>query len=475
MKIIGRHKEKAKFQEYINSESSEFVVVYGRRRVGKTYLVREFFDRKFDFYHTCIANSDKDTQLSEFNFALNQTAQKLPHTPVNSWFDAFHKLEYILQNSKNKGKKVVFLDELPWMDTQKSGFVQALELFWNKWASARNDILLIACGSAASWLFDKVINSRGGLHNRATQQIHLKPFTLAECEEFFREKKVTLSRKQIAEAYMIFGGTPYYLNFFRTNLSLSQNVDAILFAEDAPLKNEFLSLYQSLFNHSEKYIEIVKALGTKKKGLTRDEILSFTKQTNGGGFSKLLKDLELSGFIRKYYCIDKKEKDAIYQLTDFFTLFYFNFIASQKHNDNNFWQHIIDNTQHRAWSGFAFEQLCLYHLPLVKQKLGISGVLTNVASWIGTFDSKKVQIDLLIDRNDGVINLCEMKFSKGIFTLDKAIQLNLLNKIEVFRQNIKSKKTIHLTMLTPFGISQNEYSSDVNSEIILDDLFEQIR
>lgn len=473
MKIIGRRYEQAKFQEFLNSKSSEFVVVYGRRRVGKTFLVREYFNRKFDFYHTGVANSDKATQLSEFNYALHQTSQKLPNTSVKTWFEAFHKLEFILERSKNKGKKIVFFDELPWMDTQKSGFVQALELFWNKWASARNDILLIVCSSAASWMFDKLINNRGGLHNRVTQHLHLKPFTLIECEEFFKEKMVSLSRKQIAEAYMIFGGIPYYLNFFKKNLSLPQNVDAILFSEVAPLKNEFLSLYRSLFNHSEKYIEIVKALGTKTKGLTRDEIISLTKRTNGGGFSKLLKDLEQSGFIRKYHSIDKKEKGAIYQLTDFFTVFHFNFMANRKYNDENYWQHLIDHAEHRAWSEFAFEQVCLYHLPLVKQKLGISGILTNVASWIGTFDQKKVQIDLLIDRNDGVINLCEMKFAKGIYTIDKTNWQNLLNKIEVFRQNIKSKKAIHLTMLTPFGIAQNEYSSEVNSEIVLDDLFNQ--
>jgi AAA+ ATPase superfamily predicted ATPase len=471
MKIIGREKEQQKFQEFLNSDASEFVVVYGRRRVGKTFLIREAFGNKFDFYHTGIANSKKETQLSEFNFALNQTAKTLPNTPINSWFDAFHKLEFLLEHSKNKGKKIVFLDELPWIDTQKSGFIQALELFWNKWASARNDILLIVCGSATSWLFDKLINNRGGLHNRITQQIYLKPFTLKECEDFFKEKRVTLNRKQIAETYMIFGGIPYYLNFFKKNFSLPQNVDAILFAEDTSLKNEFLSLYQSLFNHSEKHIEIVKALGKKVKGLTRDEILSLTKLTNGGGFSKLLRDLELSGFIRKYYSLDKKEKDAIYQLVDFFTLFYFNFIENQKHNDENYWQHLVDNARHRAWSGFAFEQICLEHLPLIKQKLGISGVLTNVASWVGTFNGSKVQIDLLIDRNDGVINLCEMKFAKGVYTLDKKTGQNLLNKMEVFRQNTKSRKAIHLTMLTPFGILPNEYSGDVNSEIVLDDLF----
>jgi AAA+ ATPase superfamily predicted ATPase len=471
MKIIGRDKEQKQLQEFMNSESSEFVVVFGRRRVGKTFLIRECFGNKLNFYHTGVANSDKNTQLSEFNFALNQKAKNLPNTPVNSWFDAFHKLEFLLEHTKNKGKKIVFLDELPWMDTQKSGFIQALELFWNKWASARKDILLIVCGSATSWMFDKLINNRGGLHNRVSQQIYLKPFTLAECEEFFKEKKVALNRKQIVEAYMIFGGIPYYLNFFKKRLSLSQNVDAILFSEDAPLKKEFPALYQSLFSHSEKYMAIVKAMSRKTKGLTRDEILSITKFTNGGGFTKLLHDLELSGFVRKYYSFDKKEKDTIYQLVDFFTLFYFNFIENKKYNDENYWSHFIDNAQHRAWSGFSFEQICLYHLPLIKQKLGISGVLTNTASWIGTYNRSKVQIDLLIDRNDGVINLCEMKFAKGVYAIDKNTWRNLLYKMEVFRQNTKSRKAIHLTLITPFGILQNEYSSDVNSEIVLDDLF----
>jgi hypothetical protein len=411
------------------------------------------------------------TQLSEFNFALNQKIKELPNTPVNSWFDAFHKLEFLLEHTKNKGKKIVFLDELPWMDTQKSGFIQALELFWNKWASARNDILLIVCGSATSWMFDKLINNRGGLHNRISQQIYLKPFTLAECEEFFKEKKVALTRKQIVEAYMVFGGIPYYLNFFKKKWSLPQNVDAILFAEGAPLKNEFPALYQSLFNHSEKYMAIVKAMSRKAKGLTRDEILSITKFTNGGGFTKLLHDLELSGFIRKYYSIDKKEKDAIYQLVDFFTLFYFNFIEKKKHSDENYWSHLIDNAQHRAWSGFSFEQICLYHLPLIKQKLGISGVLTNTASWIGTHNGSKVQIDLLIDRNDGIINICEIKFAKSVYAIDKKTWRNLLYKMEVFWQNTKLRKAIHLTLISPFGVLQNEYSSDVNSEIVLDDLF----
>jgi len=471
MKIVGRQKEQALFQEFMTSDESEFVVVYGRRRVGKTFLVRESFAGKFDFYHTGVANSDRETQLAEFNFALNQTAKNLPNTPVNSWFDAFHKLEFLLEKSRKKGKKVIFLDELPWMATQKSDFIPALELFWNKWASARKDILLIVCGSATSWLFDKVINNRGGLHNRVTQQINLQPFTLAECETFFKTKKVVLSRKQICEAYMIFGGIPYYLNFFKKNYSLAQNVDAIIFAENAPLKNEFLMLYKSLFSHSERYVEIVKALGNKAKGMTRKEILSLTKQSNGGGFSKLLNDLELSGFIRKYYSINKKEREAVYQLVDFFTLFYFNFIENQKHRDENYWQHLLDNAKYRAWSGFAFEQVCLWHLPFIKQKLGISGVLTNTASWIGSFDEKKVQIDLLIDRNDSVINICEMKFSKGVFTVDKTTWKNLMNKMEVFRQNTGATKAIHLTMITTFGISKNMYANDINSVISIDDLF----
>ena len=473
MKIIGREREKIEFQELKNSKTSEFVVVYGRRRVGKTFLIREFFKNKFDFYHTGILNSPKSTQLQEFNYALNQISKDVPNTSVNNWFDAFHKLEFILEHSKNKGKKIIFLDEMPWMATQKSGFMQALDLFWNKWASARKDILLIVCGSATSWLFDNIINNTGGMHNRITQKIHLKPFSLLECETFFKDKKVPMNRRQICETYMVFGGIPLYLNFFKGNLSVAQNIDNILFSDDALLKNEFSQLYRSLFSNSEKYIEIVKALGTKVKGLTRKEILKITKLSNGGGFSEMLNDLELSGFIRKYYSLDKKEQNIIYQLSDFYTLFYFNFIENQNNRDENYWTHLIDNQKHRTWSGYSFEQLCLEHLQQIKQKLGISGVLTNTASWLGEYEDEKAQIDLLIDRNDGIINLCEMKFSKSIFIIDKNTWQNLMTKTEIFRNSSNTTKAIHLTMITPLGIKTNKYSGDIHSEIKLEDLFKQ--
>ena len=463
----------SELQALKKSKSSEFVVVYGRRRVGKTFLIREFFKNKFDFYHTAVLNSNRATQLSEFNFALNQTSKDIPNTPVNTWFDAFHKLEFILEHSKNKGKKVIFFDEMPWMATQKSGFIQALDLFWNKWASARKDILLIVCGSATSWIFDKIINNTGGLHNRITQKIHLKPFTLLECEKFFKEKKVPMNRRQICETYMIFGGIPYYLNFFKNNLSVAQNVDNILFAEDALLNNEFQQLYRSLFKHSENHIEIVKAIGLKVKGLTREEILKTTKLSNGGGFSKMLIELELSGFIRKYYSFNKKENNIIYQLSDFYTLFYFNFIENQNHKDANYWQHLLDNQKHRTWTGYAFEQLCLEHLKQIKQKLGIAGVLTNTASWLGEFDKEKAQIDLLIDRNDGIINICEMKFSKSVFVVDKKNWQDLMTKLNILTNVAKTSKAMHLTMITPFGIKKNKYSGDINSEIKLDDLFKE--
>ncbi|MDR0762925.1 MAG: ATP-binding protein [Bacteroidales bacterium] len=468
--IIGRQYEQQVFNDLIESKQSEFVIIYGRRRIGKTYLVKEFFNNSFTFFHTGIANSNNDVQLKEFNNSLRKFG-KMPLAPISDWFDAFYRLEFLVENLSDKEKKVIFIDEMPWLDNAKSGFIQAFEYFWNSWASARRDILLIACGSATSWMFDKIVNSHGGLHNRVTRQINLKPFTLKECEEYFLSKKIKYSRKQITEAYMIFGGVPFYLNFFQKKYSVAQNVDEIIFSEQAPLKNEFFLLYNSLFKKSENHIAIVNALSTKKSGLSRGEISNLSKISNGGGLTKILNELELSGFIRRYQSFSKKQKDVLYQLTDNFSLFYFNFVKELKYNDEKFWTNHIDDSKYKAWTGYAFEQIVLSHLNMVKLKLGIVGILTNTASWICKGKNSKAQIDLLIDRKDGAVNICEIKFSKTDFTIDKKTMDNMYNKINTFIEETKTKKTIFTTLITPFGLKQNKYSGEINSEITLDDLF----
>ena len=468
--MIGRQEEKEFFIRFLESEKSEFVVVFGRRRVGKTFLIRELFDNKFTFYHTGMANTEKETQLQNFNSSLHKYGN-IPYPKVSTWLESFEQLIHLLSNKKQKGKKVVFIDEMPWMDTARSGFVQALEFFWNSWASAQKDILLIVCGSASSWIMNKLIKNHGGLHNRVTQIIHLRPFNLGECEEFYQKNNIVLNRHQIVESYMIFGGIPYYLSLMKKQYSLAQNVDNLCFSESGILRNEFENLYASLFRNYQNHVKIVEALSKKTKGLTREEIKENAQLPDGGGLTKTLEDLELCGFIRRYRAIGKKERQSLFQLTDFFTLFYFNFMSDNKFNDEHYWTNFIENARHRAWSGYAFEQVCLSHLLQIKWKLGIAGVLTNTASWRSNETDTGAQIDLLIERNDKVINICEMKYAQEQFVIDKKQDENLRNKRAAFKYETKTRKAVHLTMITTYGVKRNEYWGHIQSEVTMDDLF----
>ena len=468
--MIGREEEQADFIRFLESEKSEFVVVFGRRRVGKTFLIREYFGNKFSFYHSGMANTEKETQLQNFNSSL-QKFGNIPYPKVSTWLEAFEQLIHLLSNKKQKGKKVVFIDEMPWMDTPRSGFVQALEFFWNSWASAQNDILLIACGSASSWIMNKLIKNHGGLHNRVTQQIYLRPFNLGECEAFFQKNNIVLNRHQIVESYMIFGGIPYYLSLMQKQYGLAQNVDSLCFAEKGMLRNEFENLYASLFRNYDSHVKIVEALSKKVKGMTREEIINNTRLPDGGGLTKTLEELELCGFIRKYKAFGKKERQSLFQLTDFFTLFYFNFMRDKKFDDEHYWTNFIENARHRAWSGYAFEQVCMAHLPQIKRKLGIGGVLTNTTSWRSSEADNGAQIDLLIERNDKIINLCEMKYVQEQFVIDKKQDEILRNKRAAFKQETKTRKAVHLTMITTYGVKHNEYWGSIQSEVTMDDLF----
>ncbi|GHV58164.1 hypothetical protein FACS1894182_09220 [Bacteroidia bacterium] len=473
MALLGRQEEQRIIHQLVESEKSEFLALWGRRRVGKTYLVKEYFKQDFSFYISGLQSATKKEQLANFNSALNFYG-KMPYPELNSWLDAFRQLIHLLEHSQKQGKKVIFIDELPWLDTARSGFLTGLDFFWNTWASARKDILLIVCGSATSWIIDKLLNSRGGLHNRVTRRMHISPFTLSECEDFFRHKKMNFDRKSIVDAYMIFGGIPFYLEMFERGLSVAQNVDNLLYKKDAPLKNEFLFLYASLFKNYENHLKIVEALSAKTKGLTREEIIKASGISNGGGLTTLLEELEQCDFIRSYNGFGKKTKSTLYQLADFYSLFYFNFLENRKIKDEHFWMNFIDNAKRRAWSGYAFEQVCLAHVKQIKQKLGIAGVLTNISSWRSNDKDHAAQIDLVIERNDRVINLCEMKYAGEEFVIDKQQDENLRNKRAAFRNETKTSKTLYITMITTYGVKHNEYWGNIQSEVVMDDLFEKM-
>lgn len=470
--LIGREKEIQELRQVYESDESKFIAIFGRRRIGKTYLVREVFQDNFAFTYSGMAQASTKEQLQRFYLTLKSSGFNGGSYP-NNWIEAFYLLEQYLDGLP-EGKKVVFLDELPWMDGPKSSFMPAFENFWNAWASARKDVLLIVCGSATSWMVKKILKNRGGLHNRLNNQIHLQPFNLHECELYAKSIHLPLERQGILEAYMAFGGIPFYWSLLNKSLSLPQNIDALFFGRVPKLGNEFKELYSSLFKQPEPYLEIITVLAKKKIGMTREEIIANSNLSTNGQLSQYLEDLENCGFIRRYQAIGSKTKNAIYQLIDNFTLFYFKFMEGRKNTDANYWSKIQMTSKFHTWCGLAFERVCLLHSEQLKKALGISGVITNEYSWrtSATEDHPGAQIDLLIDRSDKVINLCEIKYFDNPYVIDKKYMENLRNKVVLFQQVTKTRKGIALSMITSSGLVKNSYSmNNIHSQVTADDLF----
>jgi len=472
MDIIGRSEEIEELNYHFDSGKPEFIVVYGRRRVGKTYLIRELFQERFDFYATGAIDTNIKQQLRNFSEKLQEYSGHDIPAPAN-WFEAFRSLEKYLTEliaRKPQKRRVIFFDELPWFDTHKSGFVSALDYFWNSWASSRHQVMLIACGSATSWMMNKIILNTGGLHNRLTGRIALQPFTLSECKSYYEANGIVMSEYQMIEAYMIVGGIPYYLSLFRRKQSLAQNINRLCFRQGGGLTTEFHVLYNSIFKEADLHIRIVKALSRKNMGLTRDEISAFAKIKKGGTLTRLLLELEQGGFIRRYRPFGKKSRGTLYQLVDPFSLFHLNFMDGASASDDVFWLKYLESGAHHAWAGYAFEQVCGWHIPQIREALGISGIIGNTSGWRSAKSDPGAQIDLVIDRGDGVINLCEMKYSNDEYEITKDYDKKLRAKREAFRKETRTKKALHITMITSYGLLQNAYAGNVQSQVTGEDL-----
>ena len=471
--MIGRKKEINTLLKARDSVESEFVAVYGRRRVGKTFLVRETFDRKFTFEHSGVARKSNRIQLRMFRKSLMAFGY-VGCPPLKDWFDAFDGLKKVIADSAAE-KKLVFIDEVPWMDRPGSDLLSALEHFWNSWASARKDVLLVICGSATSWMLNKVIHDRGGLHNRVTYRIRVDPFTLSECEEYADYLGLEVTRRQLVEYYMALGGVAYYWKFLERGLSVAQNMDSLFFMGDEKLEDEFDELYSSLFVRKEPFVKLITALGSRKSGMTRDELSEATGLGNSGTMTRRLKELEKCGFIRKYSMCGRRTRGAVYQLIDNFTLFHFRFVAENRKHDRHFWTNSLDAGFKAAWEGLSFEIVCLEHVNAIKSALGISGVSSNEYAWRCQHpespEDKGAQIDLLIDRKDGIINLCEMKFTSEPYALTEEDETKLIHRKNLFKRENDIDKAIHLTMVTSSGVKMNRYAGSIQAFVTLDELF----
>jgi hypothetical protein len=473
MKLVGRIEEIAKLKSLLEKDEPEFVAVYGRRRVGKTFLVRQVYTEHIVFECSGLHQKDTAQQLENFWLTLADYHKAgKPSPPPKTWLQAFFQLKTYLKELPPEGKKVVFLDEISWFETPRSGFLAALDNFWNQFCTKREDIILVICGSAASWIIQKVVNDRGGLHNRITQHIQLKPFRLGEVKAFLEMKNIHLELRDIALLYMCVGGIPFYLKDLQPGTSIPQMLDQLLLGSQAVLKNEFSNLYSALFKHNEAHEAVVKALAQKNKGLTRNEIIGATGRQSGGGLSLVLEELLQCGFIQRVYPFTKIQEDCLYRLMDEYSLFYFRFLHQQSGSES--WKNLSETPGFKTWTGYAFENLCFRHIYQIKQAMGIHGIISNEYSWVkkGSPDSPGAQIDLIIDRSDNCINMLEIKFNNTPYEMTKDYADQLRLRAALFRQHTRTRKNIFLTLLTAAGAQKNmHYLSVVTNALELEDLF----
>ena len=478
--MIGREREVNELLQLYNGKKAELVAIYGRRRVGKTYLVDETFRGKITFRHAGLSPVEENkkgflkAQLEHFYYSLLLQGMKKSHRP-ESWLEAFYMLETFLEERNDGDRQVVFLDELPWLDSPRSGFMTAFEGFWNTWGCHRSNLMVIVCGSASSWMKDALINNHGGLYNRVTYIIKLSPFTLRECEAFFAETNVRLSQYDIVQSYMALGGIPYYLGYFESGLSLAQNMDKLFFSKQAKLREEYDRLFSSLFVNPEVMKAIIEALSLKNMGLTRQELLQKTGIANSGEFSNQLKALISGSFIMKYCSFGSSKREEYYKLTDPFCLFFLRFVGEKAKRRTTDWTNISDTGSAAAWRGYAFENVCFNHIRQIKAALGISGVSTNETLWSkkGSEEVSGTQIDLIIERKDNIVNMCEVKFCNDEFAVNRDYHFTLVRRKNLLLEKVPKRAAIHNTLITTYGLKQNEYYSDFVQTITLDDLFKE--
>lgn len=480
--IIGREEELEMFREIYESAESEFLAVYGRRRIGKTYLISEFFKSKGVYFEiTGMKKGSTAEQLFQFSYEFSRQFNEGNRisTPKN-WAQALNLLHEAIEKVE-KGKKIIlFFDEVPWLATPRSKFLNALEHFWNRYLSRNKNVILIICGSSASWIIRNIINNKGGLHGRVTRKMRLLPFKLSETEKYLKSRQIELDRKQIIDIYMAIGGVPKYLSYIKRGKSAAQIINEICFTPKGGLYDEFDNLYKSLFNNYEYHIAIVKALSKEGEGLTKLELLDKVKLPSGGTSTRIIEELVDAGFLIFVPSFHKKKIGGIYRLIDEYSLFYLTWIAEtslgMESVDPEFWVKKYGTPKWLSWSGCAFESLCLKHIQKIKKALGISGIGTIESGW--RFLPKKsasqqgAQIDLVIDRTDKCINLCEMKYSDKEFVIDKLYAERLQNKKKVFREQTETAKTLFTTMVTTYGVKKNaHYLSVVDNQLTMDDLF----
>lgn len=492
IKIIGRKKEKQLLQKAFSSKEAEFIAVYGRRRIGKTFLIRHFFTKQkgIFFQVSGIHNADLKVQLKEFKKEIERTFYdaKIELQTPQTWLNAFEILTNAIYTQGKKQKIVLFFDEFPWMATKKSGLLQALDYYWNRFWVDQPNIKLIICGSAASWIIKNILNNRGGLHNRVTERLHLEPFSLYETKLYLKNLSINLNHYHVLTLYMCIGGIPFYLKSIQKGLSVIQNINQLCFQKDGILSDEFKELFKSLFEEKGQHENLIKLIASKRNGINRKE-LEKKLQYKGGTLTKWLEELETAGFITSFLSFDKK-RGTYYKIIDEYVLFYLTWVYPnsqsrlEKEITDHYWEIVSQTQEWKSWSGYAFESICYKHIKNIQKALHIPEG-SSATTWKYVADSKKIieekeeeegaQIDLLFDRPDQTISLCEIKYSNKPFVIDKKQSKELLRKKNIYEKITKTNKQIFFSMITSSYLKKNMYSEEIiASEVTLEDLFVEI-
>ena len=470
--IIGRESEIKRLKAAVESAKPEFVALYGRRRVGKTFLINQMFKNQFAFKMTGVIEGKLRDQFTAFADAMCDYGFDMPEQP-KGWMQAFIMLKHALKQKVESGEQcVIFIDELPALDAEGSNVSGAVGYFWNSWASQYDNIIFIICGSATSWMITNVIDSKGGLHDRITVEMPIHPFTLKEVESYLESRHFVWNRQMILQAYMVFGGIPYYLSLLDPEESLVQNVDRLFFSQDMQMRREFRRLFNTLYKNPDKYIDIIRTLGKSRRGMTREELAKELKSANNGHLGKRLEDLVQCDLIRKNVVREKeiKRKDAIYQLCDFFSLFYLTFI-DRAEVEQQYWAHHINTPEINSWMGLTYERICLAHIQQIKHALRIDAISTLSYSWRSKIAKPAVQIDIIIERADRIVNVCEVKYSHGEYELKEDEYGKICKRSNAFIQETGLRHAPWITMITTAGVAQGKYTGMIQSQVKLDDLF----
>lgn len=481
-KIVARRKEIESLTKILNAKDSQFVAIYGRRRVGKTFLIRSLFSEQKNYFEmTGLKEGKLSDHLNNFTEAISRKFfNGLALLPPKSWHDAFKVLTSELEKVPKTEKIILFFDELPWLASKKSQFMTHLDYIWNTRWSLMPNILLIVCGSAASWMVDNLINAKGGLHNRLTKTLLLEPFTLQETQEFLHSRSIKLNKKQTLELYMAIGGIPHYLNSVEKGKTAAENIGNLCFQKGSLLFDEFPKLFRSLFDAAEINLKIIKIIAENRYGISRNKLLGAVNLKTGGTFNKRLEELEAAGFIQGFVPYGKKSKDHYYRVIDEYSLFYLKWIepiAKRGHKIDpvDYWMNKRQTQSYQSWAGYAFEGICIKHVRDIRRALGLDKISCETGSWRyvprGQSLDQGAQVDLLFDREDGAINICEIKYACDKFKIDKSTAKALRSKIEVFEKHFKTKKQIFLTLITTNGIGHSIWSQELITNEVTADVF----